>query len=184
MGGEDKGLIEVGGEAMVVHALRALAPQVGAVLINANRNQQRYAELGGCEVVADRDGDYAGPLAGMASAMQRAGSRYILTVPCDSPLLADHLGQRLFDALLTGDAEISVAHDGRRLQPVFALMDCALEQSIVDYLAGGGRKIDSWYDAHRVALADFNDYPDMFLNINTPEDRDTLEQRMAGQHSC
>lgn len=184
MGGEDKGLIEVGGEAMVVHALRALTPQVGAVLINANRNQQRYAELGGCEVVADRDGDYAGPLAGMASAMQRAGSRYILTVPCDSPLLADHLGQRLFDALLTGDAEISVAHDGRRLQPVFALMECALEQSIVDYLAAGGRKIDSWYDARRVALADFSDYPDMFLNINTPADRDTLEQHMAGQHSC
>ncbi len=98
MGGEDKGLIRVDGEAMVVHALRGLAPQVGTLLVNANRNQERYAELGGCDVVADTEGDYAGPLAGMASAMQRATTRYILTVPCDSPLLTASLGERLFGA--------------------------------------------------------------------------------------
>ena len=104
MGGEDKGLIRVAGEAMIVHALRGLAPQVGALLINANRNQERYAELGGCHVVADADADYAGPLAGMASAMGRATTRYILTVPCDSPLLAPGLGERLFGALLADDS--------------------------------------------------------------------------------
>jgi molybdenum cofactor guanylyltransferase len=184
MGGEDKGLVRVNGEAMVVHAIRGLTPQVGALLINANRNQQRYAELGGCDVVADADGDYAGPLAGMASAMQRATTRYILTVPCDSPLLAANLGERLFGALLAEDAEISVAHDGTRMQPVFALLDCTLHQSIVEFLAGGGRKIDAWYARRRLALANLTDYPDMFLNINTPEDRDTLELRLAGESRC
>ncbi len=184
MGGEDKGLIRVGGEAMVVHALRGLEPQVGALLVNANRNQERYAELGGCDVVADADGDYAGPLAGMASAMQRATTRYILTVPCDSPLLTPSLGERLFGALLADDAEISVAHDGARMQPVFALLDCALRQSIVDYLASGGRKIDAWYAQRRLALADLSDDPDMFLNVNTPEDRTLLEGRLAGRKRC
>ncbi len=184
MGGEDKGLIRVNGEAMMTHALRGLKPQVGALLINANRNQERYAELGHCDVVADADGDYAGPLAGMASAMQRATTRYILTVPCDSPLLAPNLGERLFGALVAGDAEISVAHDGTRMQPVFALLDCALRQSIVDFLESGGRKIDAWYAERRLALADLADHPDMFLNINTPEDRDLLEKRLAGQSRC
>lgn len=184
MGGEDKGLIRVDGEAMVVHALRGLAPQVGALLINANRNQERYAELGGCHVVADADADYAGPLAGMASAMQRATTRYILTVPCDSPLLAPGLGERLFGALLTEDAEISVAHDGSRMQPVFALLECALGQSIVDYLASGGRKIDAWYAQRRLAIADLSDDPDTFLNINTPEDHTLLEGRLAGRKRC
>ncbi len=184
MGGEDKGLIRVDGEAMVVHALRGLEPQVGALLVNANRNQERYAELGGCDVVADADGDYAGPLAGMASAMQRATTRYILTVPCDSPLLSPSLGERLFGALAADDAEISVAHDGTRMQPVFALLDCALRQSIVDYLASGERKIDAWYAQRRLALADLADHPDMFLNINTPEDRVLLEKRLAGQSRC
>ncbi len=157
---------------------------MGALLINANRNQQRYAELGRCDVVADTNGDYAGPLAGMASAMQRATTRYILTVPCDSPLLAPNLGERLFDALAGDDAEISVAHDGTRMQPVFALLDCALRKSIVDYLAGGGRKIDTWYVGRRLALGDLSDHPDMFLNINTPEDRETLETRLAEQSRC
>jgi len=184
MGGEDKGLVKVDGEAMVVHALRGLTPQVGALLVNANRNQERYRLLGGCDVVADADGDYAGPLAGMASAMRHATTRFILTVPCDSPLLVADLGERLFGALAAEDAEISVAHDGTRMQPVFALLDCALAQSIVDYLAGGGRKIDAWYARRRLALADFTDHPDMFLNINTPEDRDTLEKRLAGQMQC
>lgn len=184
MGGEDKGLVEVAGEAMVVHALRGLSPQVGTLLVNANRNQQRYAELGHCEVVADSDGDYAGPLAGMASAMGRATTRYILTVPCDSPLLAADLGERLHNALLAADAEISVARDAERMQPVFALLECALHQSILDYLASGGRKIDTWYAGRRVALADFSDHPEMFLNINTPQDRDTLEERMSGRVRC
>jgi molybdenum cofactor guanylyltransferase len=184
MGGEDKGLIRVDGEAMVVHALRGLAPQVGTLLVNANRNQERYAELGGCDVIADADSDYAGPLAGMASAMGRATTRYILTVPCDSPLLAAHLGERLFGALLADDAEVSVAHDGTRMQPVFALLECALGQSIVAYLASGGRKIDAWYAQRRLAIADLSADPDMFLNINTPQDRTLLEGRLAGRNRC
>ena len=184
MGGVDKGLVEVGGEAMVVHALKGLSPQVGALLINANRNQQRYAELGHCEVVADGDGDYAGPLAGMASAMRHAATRYILTVPCDSPLLAGDLGERLYRALLAADAELCVARDQERMQPVFALLECALYQSIVDYLQSGGRKIDAWYAGRRIAEADFSDHADMFMNINTPEDRDILERRMAARAQC
>ena len=82
------------------------------------------------------------------------------------------------------DAEISVAHDGARMQPVFALLDCALRGSIEDYLKSGGRKIDTWYAGRRVACADFEDHPEMFLNINTPEDRDLLEKRMTGAGRC
>jgi molybdopterin-guanine dinucleotide biosynthesis protein A len=184
MGGEDKGLIPVAGEAMVVHALARLRPQVGAVLINANRNRHRYAELGECDVVADGDGDFAGPLAGMASAMGRAKSRYILTVPCDSPLLAPDLAEHMFAALANEDAEISVAHDGARLQPVFALLDCHLRSAIMDYLAAGGRKIDTWYAQRRLAVADFGHRPEMFLNVNTPADRDRLEERLAASQGC
>lgn len=181
MGGEDKGLVEVNGAPMVVHALRGLAPQVGKVLINANRNREQYARLGACDVVADADGEFAGPLAGMASAMGHADTRFVLTVPCDSPLLAPDLGERLFAALLAEDAEVSVAHDGDRMQPVFALLDCTLHGSIVAYLASGGRKIDAWYAERRMALGHLGDYPDMFLNINTPEERDALESLLAGR---
>ena len=130
MGSIDKGLIELGAAAMVVHVVTRLRPQVREVLVNANRNAARYAELTGCRVVADATGDYAGPLAGMASAMAVADTPLLLTAPCDSPLLAADLAARLHAALRAAHAEISVAHDGERLQPVFALLHTSLAASL------------------------------------------------------
>lgn len=180
MGGEDKGLVELAGRPMVSYVLDCLRPQVGTVIVNANRNLEAYRRLCGCEVVPDRVGDFAGPLAGMASAMRRAETRFILTVPCDSPLICDRLGERLYRRLLDEDAELSVAHDGERLQPVFALIDCGLAADLAAYLASGGRKIDTWYATHRMAQADLSDYPDTFLNINSPDERTHLEQHLSG----
>lgn len=177
MGGQDKGLVELAGRTMVAHVIAALRPQVGALIINANRNQGTYARLG-YPVVPDGLGDYFGPLAGMASAMQKAETRYILTAPCDSPLVPTDLAERLYGAMSREDAEIAVAHDGERMQPVFALLRCELLDSILGFLGSGERKIDRWYTRHRSALADFSDRSETFLNVNTPAERATLEKRI------
>jgi molybdopterin-guanine dinucleotide biosynthesis protein A len=71
-----------------------------------------------------------------------------------------------------------MAHDGERMQPVFALLGCHLLPSLLDYLNEGGRKIDTWYAQHRLALADFSAVPETFLNLNTPEDKAELESRI------
>ena len=179
MGGEDKGLVEVAGRPMVAHVLERLRPQVGTLLINANRNRARYAEIAGCPVVADRQSGYAGPLAGMASAMEAASTRFLLTAPCDAPLVSERLGPRLHQALVDERADLSVAHDGARLQPVFALIGCSLLDSLLAYLRSGERKIDRWYARHRMARADFSDAPECFSNINTPEERAALEDALT-----
>lgn len=177
MGGLDKGLVEINGKPMVVFIADALKTQTAAVIVNANRNLERYQSLCGCPVVADSVGDFAGPLAGMAAAMNAARTPYILTAPCDSPLLSPELGPRLFEALQREDAELAVAHDGERMQPVFALLERDLLESMTAYLNSGESKIDTWYATHRTALADFSDETAMFLNVNTPEDRSELEER-------
>jgi molybdenum cofactor guanylyltransferase len=178
MGGMDKGLVVLNGIPMLEHILATLRPQVGDVLINANRNIERYADYG-YKVVPDMLGDYFGPLAGMASAMQAAGTEYILTVPCDSPLLPSDLAVRLAAALTRDRADIGVAHDGERMQPVFSLLRCNLLASMLAYLNSGERKIDLWYAKHKLAIADFTDSPETFLNVNTPEDRAALEAKLA-----
>lgn len=183
MGGEDKGLVEVAGRPMVAHVIERLRPQVGRLLINANRNREHYAEITGCRVVADREGGYAGPLAGMASAMKAGGTRYLLTAPCDAPLVSEQLGARLYASLVDERAELSVAHDGVRLQPVFALIDCSLLESLLSYLRSGERKIDRWYAQHRMARADCSDLPQSFSNVNTPEERAALEDALDGSRS-
>ena len=178
MGGQDKGLMLLNGQPMIEHVIAALIPQVGTLLINANRNLETYRSYG-YPVIEDMMGDYFGPLVGMASGVQAAATPYLLSVPCDSPLLHAALAEILFRALEADQAEISVAHDGTRMQPVFALLRRELLPDLLAYLKNGGRKIDTWYAQHRLALADFSDWPDTFLNINTTDDRIDLEQKMA-----
>ena len=183
MGGEDKGLVVLDGRPMVEHVIARLRPQVGAILVSANRNQERYAALG-FPVVSDLLGGYQGPLAGMASALQSAHTAYVVTVPCDSPLIGDDLVARLADALRRDDADVAVAHDGERTHPVFLLLKRSLLPSLVEFLEAGERKIDLWFARHRVALADFRDCPEAFINVNDPDEHRALEARLREASTC
>jgi molybdopterin-guanine dinucleotide biosynthesis protein A len=176
MGGEDKGLVDFQGRPLIAWVIDALLPQVDTLIINANRNTERYAELG-YPVVPDALGGYQGPLAGFASGMEHARTPLVLTVPCDGPMLPSDLTARLAEGLRAGEAEIAVAHNGERIQPVYALLRTSLLPSLKAFLAGGERKIDRWYASHRTVTVDFSDRPDTFANINSPEDRRALEER-------
>ena len=179
MGGEDKGLVEVAGRPMVAHTIDVLRPQTVEVIVNANRNTEAYRAITGCRVIADTVGGFAGPLAGMASALEASATRLLLTAPCDSPLLTGELGPRLHAAMSRYGAEIAVAHDGERMQPVFALLTRGLLPDLLAFLAAGERKIDTWYATRHAVTADFSDILDTFLNVNTPQERDRLERRLA-----
>ena len=176
--GRDKGLIQVSGRPMISHVLDALAPQVEQVVISANRNLDEYRAFG-LPVVTDASRDFLGPLAGIASGLAAARTEWVAIVPCDSPLLAADCVDRLALARKDdGSTEIAVAHDGERIQPVFALIRRDLLGALDAFLESGERKIDRWYGQQQMQLVDFSDNPDNFLNINRPEDRDLLEARM------
>lgn len=177
MGGIDKGLVDLRGRPMVMHVVDILRPQVGRLIINANRNTDQYEALG-YEVISDVVGNYFGPLAGMASAMQASRTPYVLTVPCDSPLVGQDLAMRLYSALMDDDADASVAHDGERMHPVFALLKRDLLPSLHSYLSSGERKIDRWLNQNKLAIAYFKDKPDAFINVNSPDERKALESKL------
>ena len=98
MGGCDKGLIKLLGKPLVEYVIRALKPQVAEMIINANRNRERYAAYG-YPIIADLMDGFYGPLAGMASAMQAARTPYIVTTPCDSPFVPSDLVKRLYGGI-------------------------------------------------------------------------------------
>jgi molybdopterin-guanine dinucleotide biosynthesis protein A len=168
MGGVDKGLQDLQGRPMVQWVLDRLAPQVGSVLINANRNLARYAGFG-CPVLPDRIPDFAGPLAGLHAALAQAATPLILTVPCDSPFLPADLVPRLHAALMADQAELAVARAGGRVHRAFCLARRELLPKLDAFLAAGGRKVGLWHDSLNVAEVDFDDEADAFDNINTPE---------------
>ncbi|ROR32320.1 molybdenum cofactor guanylyltransferase MobA [Inmirania thermothiophila] len=178
MGGRDKGLLELAGRPLAAHILDALRPQCEALLINANRNREAYEALG-VPVVGDALAGFQGPLAGFAAALAAATTPLVATVPCDSPLVPPDLVARLRAALEAAGAEIAVAHDGRRLQPVFALLRRELLPSLEAYLAAGDRKIDLWYPRHRTVEVDFSDRPEAFMNANEPEQLAELAARVG-----
>lgn len=176
MGGHDKGLIELAGRPLAAHVLAALAPQVDRLLINANRHHDAYAALGAV-VVSDPIEGFLGPLAGVLAGLEAARTPLMATVPCDSPFVPGDLVSRLGDGI--GAAEIAVAHDGDRRQPVFMLLRTSLAPDLRAWLEAGGRKIDSFYAGRAVADVHFSDVPEAFVNVNTPAERADAEARLA-----
>ncbi len=186
MGGVDKGLQNFRGVPLALHTQLRLSPQVGELLINANRNLAAYESFG-VPVWPDAAslGDFAGPLAGFLTGLERCETPFLLTVPCDTPLFPTDLVARLASALEAEDAEIAVAaaleEDGQlRAQPVFCLMACEMLESVVRFTHGGGRKIDAWTALHKTVLVPFDlptDDPQAFFNANTLTELHQLESR-------
>ena len=188
MGGVDKGLQNFNGVPLALHTLMRLSPQVGEVMINANRNLAAYESFG-APVWPDTTsmGDYAGPLAGFMTGLERCETPYLLTVPCDTPLFPHDLVARLASAFEEHSADFAVAsapeEDGQlRPQPVFCLMGTQLLESLVSFTHSGGRKIDVWTAQHKVVHVPFNlpgDDSQAFINANTLADLHRLESRQA-----
>ena len=166
MGGVDKGLVELAGKPMIAHVLARLAPQVGAVLINANQNLERYRAFGH-PVIPDEVGGFAGPLAGLHAGMTQASGALVVTVPCDSPFLPLDLVSRLRARLDKEHAQLAVARTFDQPHPVFALARRDLLPNLAAFLESGGRKIDTWYAPLAVVEVGFDDEAAAFRNINT-----------------
>lgn len=175
MGGADKGLVEFNDQPMIKHVLQRLAPQVNEILINANREVDRYQQLG-YRVITDEIGGFAGPLAGLHAGMLHAQHPYILTAPCDSPLLPSSLAKRLMNALIERDADIAVAKTGKQAHPVFCLCRRSLLPKLEQFLQQGERKMADWIAQLDSTEVSFTDQAHAFANINTREELHGLEQ--------
>lgn len=176
MGGVDKGLAQLDGRPMAAHAIERLAPQVDELIINANQNAEAWAGFG-FAVVADDIPGFAGPLAGLHAALKRATHELVVTAPCDSPFLPRDLVARLASAWHDARADVAVARTFDQLHPVFCLCRRDLAGHLEAYLAGGGRRMESWHASLRMIGVPFDDQEAAFRNINTPEELDALRRR-------
>ena len=166
MGGVDKGLQLLDGQRLVDRVIGRLMPQVDALLVNANRNLDVYAELGH-PLVVDRFEGFVGPLAGIHAGLTACTTPWLAVVPCDAPFLPLDLVVRLRAALESPAAHIAVARTADGLQPTFALMHRDALASLTDYLATGGRRLRDWYQTLPLAIIDFAD-AEAFTNLNSP----------------
>lgn len=187
MNGVDKGLVLLQNKPLIAHVITRLARQVDETFINANREIAQY-EVFDLPVLQDENAEftknYIGPLAGFSLGLQHAKHEYVLTVPCDSPLLPLDLAQRLYNNMAANLMDIAVASSDGNTHPVFCLMKKSVLPSLTDYLAIGERKVSTWQKSQQTIEVDFSDCAlqdgtSAFVNLNTSDDLKALEQKIT-----
>jgi molybdopterin-guanine dinucleotide biosynthesis protein A len=191
MGGGDKCLRDLAGKPMLAHVIERLRPQVGAMVINANGDPERFAAFG-LDVVPDTVGGFAGPLAGVLAGMRWSATRapeaqWIVTVSTDAPFLPLDLTRRFLEAIGDAPRTIAMAASGEDVHPVIGLWPVALADDLEEQLNAGVRKVLHWTGRHASVVVDFpflcfnGRKVDPFFNANTPEEldeaRDLIESR-------
>jgi molybdopterin-guanine dinucleotide biosynthesis protein A len=174
MGEVDKGLQRLSGRNLIEWVLQCIDPQVDEVLIVANRNLERYLELG-YPVLRDRIPDFAGPLAGLHAGFEQARSELVLCVPCDTPLLPETLVQRLVESLEQSGADAAVARTTEHVHSVICLCRASLVEGLSQFITQGGRGVAEWHDTLHTTYVDFNEEAERFRNVNTLDDLRALE---------
>ncbi len=169
MGGEDKGLIVWRQIPLFQHVIHRLQAQLQSIVISANRNQEQYAACG-LPVIEDEIDGFQGPLAGILTGLHYINEGYLLVVPVDAPCLPLDLLARLSQTLAANPQYAALAHDGERLQPLFALIPKAMQGSLSNYLQHGNNKVSDWFLEENTKIVHFDEETSAFYNANSPED--------------
>lgn len=167
MGGADKGLVDYQGRPLIEWALAALSPQVGDIVISANRNLARYAAYGR-RVLPDTLPDFPGPLAGVLAALDAVDAEWLLVAPCDTPHLPRDLALRLAGALRVEDVPLAVAADDAHAHHTCFLVRTDLRGHLAAFLARGERAVRRWHAELASTVVRFDAAG--FANLNQPQD--------------
>lgn len=168
VGGADKGLLDFQGRPLIAHAIERLAPQVGPLLISANRNLDAYRVFG-YPVLTDGTQERHGPLAGIQAGLAACMTPWLVVCPCDCPRLPVDLVTRLLTAAETQNAAMAVAVTREGMQPTFQLCRRELLPALDAHLAAGERKLAGWCLKQAAIEVAFPDAA-AFRNLNTPAD--------------
>ncbi|MEO1748482.1 MAG: molybdenum cofactor guanylyltransferase MobA [Pseudomonadota bacterium] len=183
MGGVNKPLMMVGREPLIVHTFERLTPQVGATIVNANRNLDGIAAtLPTNTAIVKDDADFTGrgPLIGLLACMSKAQAMnlpFIATAAADTPFFPKDLVDQL--RAPTGEETIRVArHDGYR-HPLFALWPTALGGALEAFLRKGEtNKVMAFAQHHALIEVDIEASGDPFFNVNDQQDLQQANQML------
>jgi len=181
MGGGDKCLRDLGGRPILAHIIARAAPQVGALVLNANGDPARFADFA-LPVAADVVEGYAGPLAGVLTGLDWAadnapGDDWLASFACDAPFFPEDMVARMADAMESAGADMACAVTHGRTHPVFGLWPLRLREELRRAMVEEEmRKVDRWTARYKLVEVDFPDVAspagplDPFFNTNRPED--------------
>lgn len=176
MGGADKTLLQLQGWTLLAHVVNRLRPQCESIILNANGDPSRFAEMN-LPFVPDTVPDHPGPLAGLLAGMDwsisnKPSVKWIVSVPGDTPFIPANLVERLHAVRETARTAAAYATSGSQRHYATGLWPVSLRDHLRHALAlEGMRRVEDWVNAHEPAVAVWPLEPiDPFFNINTPGD--------------
>ncbi|MBF2716194.1 molybdenum cofactor guanylyltransferase MobA [Agrobacterium vitis] len=174
--GADKATTVMAGLTLLDHVANRLSPQVSSLAVNSN-DPTLATHL---PRIGDTILGYAGPLAGIARAMEFArqvsSSSHVLVAPIDTPFLPADLTQRLL-SVTADEKTVVLARSLGRVHPVVGLWPVALKETIEDWLsAPDNRKLmlflgnQACIEVEFQAIETTHGPLDPFFNVNSPDD--------------
>ncbi|AMH10202.1 TPA: molybdenum cofactor guanylyltransferase MobA [Klebsiella aerogenes] len=173
MGGVDKGLQLLNGRPLWRHVADSLEPQVGRLVISANRNLE-YWHTSGYAVYRDTQADFPGPLAGMLAIMQQVDSPWFVFCPCDTPFIPSFLVERFVQQ--KASAPVVWVHDGERDHPAVALVHRQIITELETYLTHGERRVMVFMRQVGGHPVNFSDVKSAFINVNTLDELQQMQE--------
>lgn len=122
MSRQDKGLLLFQNEPMALSVGRALQQVAERVFINANRNVERYAELGYDVIADDQAYQGKGPLSGLLTCLAFAKTSHLLVSPCDTPRISGEAFLKLKEASQLLPECIHYLNDASGAHPLHAIL--------------------------------------------------------------
>ncbi|RCS58251.1 molybdenum cofactor guanylyltransferase MobA [Parvibium lacunae] len=190
LGGIDKGLQEYAGKPLIQHAIEHVQPQVAQIIVSANRHLNRYSALGypvipdlswlasGRSPTPAQPQHYAGPLAGILSALAYCQTPWLCSLPVDAPTLPPDLLTQLWHGALQQNTALAYAIMDDRSQYAAALVHKQLYPELVRIYQGGERRLHlAWSACNGKGVVIASQTP--FLNLNewTDYERPFMEKR-------
>jgi molybdenum cofactor guanylyltransferase len=176
LGGRDKGLVALQGRPLIAHIAERLAPQVGAMLISANRNAADYAPYG--TVIADSVPGQPGPLAGLLAGLDHCPGDWLLAVPCDALGLPLDLGRQLARAASAAGVKAAYAQIGDDALYPCCLLHRDLQPALDAWLRGGQRAVRHWLHAEGAIAVPLRGWRADMFNLNTEADLARATRRL------
>lgn len=209
MGRLNKGLHPFGKTTLIEHVIDRLKNQVDRIVINANKDIERYRAIG-YPVWPDNNLS-RGPLSGFLTGLENCTSPYLMIVPCDTPMLPIGIVQQLMKQLQETHTDLCMPSstplakgpqvepwsldtqglrpEAFRVQPTFCLLKKSLAPSLREFLNAGGTKVQAWAGQQKCSYLYYETATrgtDAFLNLNTIQELKACEQDLffAGNSSA
>jgi len=178
--GQEKGLLELGGEPLIVRTARLIEPLVSEVTIVGSPD--RHASLG-FSVIPDRNfRSQTGtelvrtPLVGIATALSATKAPWNLILACDLPYLTIEWLDWLLARAANSSAQIMMPRTLKGLEPLAALYRRECAAPIVAALERGVRKVTdamAEFSMEQLSESDWkihDPHGRVLRNMNTPSD--------------